>query len=381
MIRNKAFLSFCLVTILSGCNVTPRLALKGAGGRNAYNIALQTTTNEQLLLNIVRLRYYDVPYFLNVDSVTTQFSIGAGLSTKIPIPGFNETNPGSIGGEVSWKNQPTIQYTPLEGESFAKHLLQPIDPILIQYLVHTGWDIERIFKMTLQSLDGIDNNPITFPEAPIQYPIFEKFNKVTSLLRQIQMRGELQIGAKAKGSKNQQIFGQDGAIVEELPFDGGNLRGRSLQILFPIDSPEAEDLGELLPGLRKSHGMYILDLSLGFLNSCKTGLIPRSVLACMDYLSIGVDIPINHQKMVDCFISNKMNQSYVKSIRCLLNVQSSKSYPKDSYVCVKYKGYWFYISDFDIESKKTFSLLQGLYNLQSGDTPKTAPILTIPLGR
>ncbi len=377
--KKTALFSFCLLLSLSSCNVSPRLALKGMGGRNAYNVALQTTSNEQLLLNIVRLRYYDVPYFLNVDSITTQFSIGAGLNTNIPIPGFNSDNPGSIGGDISWKNQPTIQYTPLDGESFARHLLQPIDPLMIQYLVFTGWDVERIFKLTIQSLDGVDNNPITFPEAPIQYHVFEKFNKITYLLRKMQMRGELQVGAKATSAKQKELQ-SDGTEID-LTFDTGNLRGRSLQILFPIDAPEAPELMDLLPGLKKSRNMYLLDLSLGFLDGAKTGIIPRSVLACMDYLSIGVDIPKFHVGMVDCFAGNKVNKSYVDSIRSLLNVKVSRSYPKNSYVAVKYKGYWFYICDYDIESKKTFSLLQGLYNLQSGDTPKTAPILTIPIGK
>jgi hypothetical protein len=379
MLKRQALLSLVLLASMTGCDVSPRLALRGMGGRNSYNIALQTTSNEQLLLNIVRLRYYDVPYFLNVDSITTQFSIGGGLSTKIPIPGFNEDNPGSFGADINWKNQPTIQYTPLEGESFAKHLLQPIDPLLIQYLIYTGWDVDRIFKMTIQSLDGIDNNPITFPESPIQYPEFEQFNLITSLLRQIQMRGDLQVGAQSTKYKKQSCQKPAGEDLD-LAYDSGNLRGRSLQIFFPKHAPESEQLLRLLPGIKEQDGVYALDLDLGFLNVDKTGIIPRSVLACMDYLSIGVNIPRYHLGMVDSFAGNKTHKNYVESIRALLDVKVSRTCPKDTYVAVKYKGYWFYISDFDIESKKTFTLLQGLYNLQSGDTPKTAPILTIPLG-
>ena len=38
-----------------------------------YNEALARSSKEQLLINLVRLRYDDVPVFLAVDSVLTQY--------------------------------------------------------------------------------------------------------------------------------------------------------------------------------------------------------------------------------------------------------------------------------------------------------------------
>jgi len=63
----------CLV----GCvSVGPR-AIRGA--RFDYNEAVVRTFDEQMLLNLVRLRYRDTPYFLEVSSIATP-----GSTSTIP---------------------------------------------------------------------------------------------------------------------------------------------------------------------------------------------------------------------------------------------------------------------------------------------------------
>ena len=55
--------------------------------------------------------------------------------------------------------------------------------------------------------------------------------------------------------------------------------------------------------------------------------------------------------------------------------------PHDAYIDVKYRGYWFYIADSDLDSKSAFLLLQILGDLQAGTTPSAAPVLTLPMAR
>ena len=58
---------------LSGCaQLGPDLV---KAGRNDYNIMLQQTEDEELILNLVRVRYGDRPLFLDVNSVL-DWSIG-----------------------------------------------------------------------------------------------------------------------------------------------------------------------------------------------------------------------------------------------------------------------------------------------------------------
>ena len=48
----------------------------------------------------------------------------------------------------------------------------------------------------------------------------------------------------------------------------------------------------------------------------------------------------------------------------LFHVHYSRKRPVDADVAVKHRGYWFYISNCDLNSKSTFNLLQELINLE-----------------
>jgi hypothetical protein len=64
------FLLGCSLLLATGCASLGSRALKGE--RVNFNAALQQTADEQLLLNLVRLRYRDTPAFLEVTSISTQ---------------------------------------------------------------------------------------------------------------------------------------------------------------------------------------------------------------------------------------------------------------------------------------------------------------------
>lgn len=371
--RKPIYLALFLL-IFTGCHVSPKLALKGAGGRNAYNSALLSTSNEQMLLNLIRLRYCDSPYFLNISNITTQFTFEADVSTSIPIPGFDSENPGSFGGDLMWRNQPTISYTPLEGQSFADHLLQPLDLMVIQYLVYSGWDIDRIFRLTIQSFNGVNNIPMAAGPLPEGKPEYKDFYEITALMRKLQLENQLQIGTKTKEQCEDK--------PQLIKNNNGSIRATSIQIAFPADTEDGKRLNELLHGSTESkRGKYILDMDLGFEKDALIGIMPRSILSIMYYLSLGVKIPPSQLHMVTNIINpDGTYYDWADAVGTLVNVKYAHREPKNAFVAVKYKGHWFYIDECDVNSKRTFTLLQGLYNLQSGNTPQSAPILSIPLG-
>jgi hypothetical protein len=69
-----------VLTVLSGC--TSFGPYRVAPDRFNYNEAIAASANEQMLLDLVRLRYQDVPVFLVVSSVLTQYvySCNAGIT-------------------------------------------------------------------------------------------------------------------------------------------------------------------------------------------------------------------------------------------------------------------------------------------------------------
>jgi hypothetical protein len=61
----------------------------------------------------------------------------------------------------------------------------------------------------------------------------------------------------------------------------------------------------------------------------------------------------------------------------LLQVHSSIEEPEIPYVAIRDRGYWFYIDDRDLMSKRTYGVIQILLSLtDSGDAAK-GPVLSI----
>ena len=99
--------------LLAGCSYGPRSILRS---RTKYNEAVKTTSEEQLLLNIVRLRYTDTPSSLEISAIADQRELAAGLNA---VPFFTSaaagdagTYRGSVlpGAELGTSERPTFSY-------------------------------------------------------------------------------------------------------------------------------------------------------------------------------------------------------------------------------------------------------------------------------
>ena len=359
----RAVITCITLLSLGACQIPTRVSMEGEGGRTSYNVAIQMTNSQQMLLNLVRLRYADSPLFLDVSSITTQSTVRSELAPLFKIPGFNKDNPFQLGAGIAWQDQPTITYMPLEGQAFATRLLRPIDLRTIQLLCYSGWDIDRVFWMMIQNFQELWNDPDTSDTPQINS---QRFSEVSHLLRHFQKRGELQLGVQVNPGE-----------AEKEPDE------RSLQIGFPVDGAEGARLAELIRCDQKINGRFIKNIELGFTDGGRMGVMPRSIFSCMAYLSRGVQVPEEHidrgmVRMPDNSHHEAMDWSEV--FRGLMGVRWSRFPPKNAFIYVQYRNYWFYIDDSDIHSKKTFGLLLQLYNLNANEAKNRGPILTLPLG-
>jgi hypothetical protein len=119
------------------CGVLASIALSACtsiGSRNVprdhfnYNAAIAQSTNDQMLLNIVRLRYLEIPGFLAVNSVITNYSYdGSAGIAKTWADGNSDVVPDTLRGSANLRygERPTITYAPLAGHDFARGLLKP----------------------------------------------------------------------------------------------------------------------------------------------------------------------------------------------------------------------------------------------------------------
>ena len=115
--------ALCLVAgTLAGCQIGPRTVPVSSA---QYSDAVRIAQSEQLLVNLVRLRYRDHPVYLSVSSISTQFEIGGSASVNGTIPEGRDNTLG-IGGGFDYAERPTITFGFLSGEAFERDMLEPI---------------------------------------------------------------------------------------------------------------------------------------------------------------------------------------------------------------------------------------------------------------
>jgi len=119
----------------------------------SYNESLGKTANEQMVLNLVRLRHIEVPVFLTIGSVVTGYSWNRSLGVSLGAafsPGFDITS-ADANPNISFSENPTISYTPLTGKEFTERMLKPLPLEGIFALGQSGWPIDLLLIMGLQN--------------------------------------------------------------------------------------------------------------------------------------------------------------------------------------------------------------------------------------
>src|SRR6516225_2233239 len=124
-IRIQALRVTCWVSLAAaglwstGCALGPRTI---EHSRLQYNEAVKVTTEQQLLLNIVRLRYTDTPSSLGLTAIAEQQEAIAALKA---MPFFTAAAAGDLGtyrgtvlpeAELTRSSRPTLSYTPLDDQ-------------------------------------------------------------------------------------------------------------------------------------------------------------------------------------------------------------------------------------------------------------------------
>ncbi len=126
--------------------------------RMKYNEVVRDTNDQQLLINIVRLRYADSPVFIDLPNITSQFE-AAGSGNYNGGYGNQYKGPTSLGfGQLSLRDTPTLSYHPREGREIAKALLTPLSPELFS-MVNAGADLEQLLLMTVNDINDLPNAP------------------------------------------------------------------------------------------------------------------------------------------------------------------------------------------------------------------------------
>ena len=152
-----------VVFLISGC--AAQGAKRVPRDRFDYNAALAQSTREQMLLNIVRSRYLEVPVFLTVSSVLTQYEYDSSIGLSGILEFGSGTTDRAIGdANLRFSERPTITYLPVEGQEFSAHLLSDIPSEIIFAAAQAGWSVDVFMRIGIQRLGAAEN--MSFGEIP-----------------------------------------------------------------------------------------------------------------------------------------------------------------------------------------------------------------------
>ena len=358
-IRSRTLFLATACLAVSGCTQLGPGLVKA--GRSDYNIAIQKTEDEEVLLNVVRLRYGDRLLVMDVGSVSTQFSWSQGISAT----GLAQQSPGvdevGIGGKLEYSEKPTITYTPLGGADFVRSVLTPVDMNTFLLLANSGWSIERLLRVSVDRMNDVDNAPNASGPTPKMAPQYADFSRAARLMRNLQKRGVLEFGYRQ----------QNGERVPTMYIEREAL-----------DWDETRELYELL-GFERGRSIFTLHTRGNSPHSDALGIDVRSLMEMVFFLSHGVDVPERDKAMGRVTITrDPAGQPFDWSavVGGLFRIRSQQEPPTNAQAAVQYRGSWFYIDDSDMNSKYTIILLEQLSALLGGKVEKVGPVLTLPIG-
>lgn len=349
-----------IAVALSGCTqLGPELV---KAGRNDYNVAVAQTNDEQLVLNLVRLRYADNPMWLSVGSVTTQFSFARGASADLLRDADVLQYGWRIGADVRYSETPTISYTPVSGEQYVRNLLAPMRFGTFMLLANRGWSIERLLRLVANRMNGLQNAPEAVGPTPAEAPLYSKFARAARVLRELQKKDAIRFR-----------FKDPGADTRPALFIAPQAR----------DWPETRELRSLL-GLEEVKRRYDLHFLADKPSPDSIGIELRSLAEMANFLSTSVEVPARDEEAGRVMVTKDGNGQRFDWSRVtggLFRIRSSLERPTDALAAIRYRGAWFYIDDRDIDTKYTFRLLDQVGSMLAGDLQKgPAPVLTLPVG-
>lgn len=295
--------------------------------RIGYNHAVADSWKEQLLLNLLRLRYGDAPVFLDVVSIRTEYKFerSASLSPLIEFGGDGEIG---FGGRLRVQDEPRVSYRPLQGRELIDRLMVPIRPESVSYLAESGWDLETLLVLCTDRIGGVVNNAGSR----------EAFDRLSGAIADAAGRGDLRFRVSPDAP--------DRRFTLELSGDG----------------PSVGQIRETL-GLDPSVTSYRLTGDQSRDPSRVITLRMRSVMGVMETVAHGLDIPESHIEEGRATPGDAAAGS-----RPTIALRHAPEPPVTSFSAVDYLETWYWIGDDDLASKRVFSLLHQLIALQ-GDTP------------
>ena len=329
--------------------------------RTDYLSSIADSWKEQNLLNVVRIRYGDVPSFLDVSSVISSYAVGGQLSAggviNSNLTSVAPWNTATFGANVAYQDRPTISYTPISGDKFTKSLLRPITPVGIFQLVQAGYAADFVLQVTVRALNGVRNQVSmggrVQPADPAFYQLLEAFRRLQlsgAVSLRLEKRGPEEIGILVLASSRTPQVDQDLKFVLD-----------TLHLRLGKDNETTIAFGAVQ---RSDHELAVLS---------------RSMAEILLELASGIEVPAEDVAEGRTMPSARLASAENPRERPLARILAGPAAPSDAFTAIRYRNTWYWIDNRDFASKRVFTALMIFFSLaETGVTPQV-PALTIPV--
>jgi hypothetical protein len=354
--RARAFAGLLCLTalLLTGCaSVGPSTVTRD---RFDYVTSISDSWKQQMLLNLLKVRYADAPVFLDVASVINSYSLESdiNLSGQYAEAGRGNTFVG-VGVTGRYADTPTITYLPFTGDKFARSLMAPIPVTGILFLLQSGYPADFVLRICVNTINGLEN-AYGGPGSP--RPGNPKFRELMTALREAQTAGGMGMRIKTIQAREAVVMflrpGEDEAIAAP---------NQKIRELLGLDAQAREFT--IVYGAEASSDTEIAILS-------------RSMLQILTDVASHIDVPPADVAEGRVY-SPQRTPEQQRMFPALVNVRHGSSQPDDAHVGVRYREQWFWIDDRDRQSKLIFTFLMLMFSLtETGATQAGAPVITVP---
>ena len=305
-----------------------------------YALAVGESWKSQLLLNLVKMRYGDIPVFMDVGQVVAGYSLQRQVTGVAAFNTFNQGAPfqavtGSVGGTASvlYNDSPTITYTPLQGERFARSMMGNIPPSSIMNVLQAGFPVDVVFRLAVQSINGIDNRRVAGgisrehvrPANPEFYVLLEQLGR-------IQNSGDIGVRLGGKDTLILVFRRSHSAAVRQAV--------RNVTSILGLD-PEAKEFNIVFGGVPASNK--------------EIAMVTRSIYEVLLDVASTIIVPERHVTEGRVGGTAEPDLARQGTITPLIRITSSNERPGDTFVAVPYQNHWYSIDDRDPASKNLFS--------------------------
>jgi len=352
MRATRLLASVCLAAGLAACTAIGPQVIRS--GRPAYNDAILATNDQQLLQNIVRMRFGDGLGFLTVSSVTANVRVGADGVVNLGIgpAAAYEGNLVPVAARVGTEHNPTISYLPVSGDRVLRQLAgeTPLDLAILSVLAaHSPRDA---WTWLVRRVNDI-RNPDFGEFSPGRSD--PRFDEIAGLVQTLYLRGSL-YWARLPGSASGLGFVLHGYARESTQ------EAARLLDLLGIARPVAHGSDVVVPVI----------LAAGTPGSGAVAIETRSLNAMMRLAAASIELPLDVQGALR-FAPPGAGAMGVR-------IRSSTERPEAARVAIEYRGRWFFIDDADEATKRWFAMVGLLFSAQVPESgAAVAPMLTIPV--